>query len=44
MGLGDCPKCWDGICSCGYQYKHFKWKDIVYFVKGIIKYKLGLNK
>lgn len=20
MGLGDCPKCWDHHCSCGYNY------------------------
>lgn len=23
MGMGNCPKCWDHFCSCGYEYR--KW-------------------
>ena len=23
MGLVHCDKCWDNICSCGYEYKNW---------------------
>jgi hypothetical protein len=38
MGMGDCPKCWDGICSCGYEYRDFSEEDMLYFLKGLSKY------
>ena len=23
MSLTDCPKCWNGICDCGYEYRNW---------------------
>jgi tRNA G10 N-methylase Trm11 len=38
MGMGDCPKCWDEICSCGYEYRDFSEEDMLYFLKGLVRY------
>lgn len=33
-----CEKCWDGICSCGWEYKHFTKEDLVRFINGVLSY------
>lgn len=30
--LGDCPKCWDGLCSCGYMFKDWSPHSLVKLV------------
>ena len=39
MGLGDCPECWDGTCTCGYMYRDLKDDFMVSFLQGLIKYR-----
>jgi hypothetical protein len=28
MSLSDCPKCWDTLCSCGYEYRNWSIEDL----------------
>ncbi len=28
-----CPKCWDGVCSCGYMYEHFTKQELESLIK-----------
>ena len=39
MGLGDCPKCWESNCLCGYKYKDYKHELMVSFITGLIEYR-----
>jgi hypothetical protein len=39
MGLGDCPKCWDGMCSCGYEYRNWSIERIDSLVEKLSKVK-----
>ena len=29
--LGDCPKCWEHLCHCGYQYRNMIPDDRIHF-------------
>ena len=28
MSLADCEKCWDALCTCGYQYRNWSEKSL----------------
>jgi hypothetical protein len=28
MGLADCPKCWQALCECGYEYQSWSVEDL----------------
>jgi len=30
MSLSSCPKCWDVLCCCGWQYRQWKKEDRLY--------------
>ena len=29
MSLSDCPKCWDTPCTCGYEWHHPNYQNIL---------------
>jgi hypothetical protein len=33
MGMGDCLKCWDGVCSCGWEYLNWNSKGLKTHIK-----------
>ena len=33
MSLGDCEKCWDSPCSCGYEYLRWDRQTILTHIK-----------
>lgn len=43
MGLADCPKCWDAVCCCGYEYESWSKKRILGLIfvlfKSLFKYR-----
>ena len=42
MSLSDCPKCWDTLCSCGYQYQSLpieRVREIYNAVKAVLEAK-----
>jgi hypothetical protein len=38
MGMSECIKCWDNVCSCGYEYRDFSKEEMVEFLSGLLKY------
>lgn len=28
MSLADCQKCWDALCSCGWEYRRWSQEDL----------------
>ena len=38
MSLSDCPKCWDTLCTCGYQYRNHSATDLSEVVLGMLSY------
>lgn len=39
MALSDCPKCWDKLCSCGWEYSHMSKDSRIKYAATI----LGIN-
>ena len=44
MSLADCPKCWDVLCSCGWEYKDWsidRLKDLIKRLEKVKEYKIA---
>ena len=38
MGMGDCIKCWESPCVCGYEYRNYTEAKLTEFINGILVY------
>jgi len=42
MSLSDCTKCWERLCTCGWQYRHWRVEKLIELRKmidAVIEYK-----
>ena len=42
MGLAGCPKCWDALCCCGFEYRSWSIEELrgqIRILEKIIKFK-----
>ena len=38
MSIFDCPKCWDTLCTCGWEYRNWGNSEVVDLFENIMKY------
>jgi hypothetical protein len=44
--LGDCGKCWDRLCTCGWQYRGWHTDGIkrhIVMLEAVLEYKIKIN-